>query len=310
MLELTPFRKSDKVLYQETIRQWKKICPAVRSEQYCWVFDGYKQLYSTRRHHDQEFSTARINIWSPEDEREVEMIVQDVSYVVTINVNQDILEWACRGRSGSMPQDSLEALNVVLKQAAVTDLGWTSIGRSLFRPDGRTIDLGFGKETWTGVFSTIRPHGWKEHGVLLTLNVDTFNKPAVKPLHLVHGYIQEVLSSKKFGTVNLKAGLTSQQINALGKDLKDLKVRYELPQKDGVRKRQYRVNDVRKLAACKEKIDVDGQLLTVVQYFERQYGISLKYPNLPCLWVGAKDRTTYIPMEFCSLVSQPMPRQR
>ena len=305
------YRQSDKVLYQEAVRQWKKLCPAVAPEQHCWVFDGYKQLYSTRRHHNQEFSATKVTIWSAEDERMLDMVLQDVSYVMTIKVDQDILEWATKGRSGGIPQESLEALNVVLKQAAVTDLGWTSIGRCFFRPGGRTIDLGFGKETWTGVFSTIRPHGWKDHDVLLTLNVDTLNKPAVKPIHLTHGgYIKEVLANKKYGTVDLAKGLTNLQITALGKDLKDLKVRYEVPDKNGVRKRQYRVNDVRKLEAGKEKIDVDGKLLSIVEYFKKQYNITLKYPKLPCLWVGARDKTTYLPMEFCSLVSQPMPRKK
>ena len=305
------YKKSDKVLYHETIRQWKKDCPAVSGEQSCWVFDGYQQLYSTRRHHSDEFKRAKLTVWSEEEERQVEMIVQDVTYVMAIRVDQEILDWACKGRSGDIPQDALEALNVVLKQAPVSQLGWTSIGRCFFRPEGRAIDLGFGKEAWTGVFSTIRPHGWKDdkHNVLLTLNVDTFNKPAVKPWHLVNdGYILEVLA--RCGNINLKAGLTNHQISVLGKDLKDLKVRYEVPDKNGVRKRNYRVNDVRKLEACKEKINVDGELLSIVDYFKKQYNLVLKYPKLPCLHVGARDKTTYIPMEFCSLVAQPMPRKK
>ena len=307
------YRRSDKLLYQRAVSAWKETCRAVKGEQYCWVFDGYQQLYSTRRHRSEEFTNARVTVWSEEEEKMVELIVKDVTYVMAIRVNQEILEWACNGRSGDLPQDSLEALNVVLKQAPVSQLGWTSIGRSFFRPEGRTIDLGFGKEAWTGVFSTIRPHGWKDekHHVLLTLNVDTSNKPAVKPMHLINdGYIQEVLSSRKFGNVNLKAGLTPLQITALGKDLKELKVRYEVPDRNGVRKRNYRVNDVRKLEASKEKIIVDGELLSIVEYFKKQYNLSLKYPKLPCLHVGARDKTTYIPMEFCSLLSQPMPRKK
>ena len=39
----------------------------------------------------------------------------DFQRVMDINVNQSILDFASKGRSGSIPQDSLEALNVVLK---------------------------------------------------------------------------------------------------------------------------------------------------------------------------------------------------
>jgi len=305
------YRRSDKVLYQETILQWKKVCPAVSSEPHCWVFDGYKQLYSTRRHHSSEFTNTRLTVWCAEEEREVDMIITDISRVLDIKITEDLLEWSSKGRSGGIPQDSLEALNVVLKQAAVTDLSWTSIGRCFFPAQGQTIDLGFGKEAWVGLFSSVRPFGWKEQDLLLTLNVDTSNKPAVKKLHLTESeYIQEVLPPKKYGPVDFAAGLNNRQTNALGKDLQQLKVKYEVPDKNGVRKRQYRVNDVRKLSANKEVIWVDGEKISIVQYFKKQYNLDLKYPNLPCLWVGARDKTTYIPMEFCTLVSQPMPRKK
>ena len=305
------YRRSDKVLYQETIRQWKKECPAVRGEQFCWVFDGYKQLYSTKKHHHSDFNNIKLTVWCAEDEKHVEMMVSEVTLVMDIKVDQDLLDWSLKGRSGFIPQDSLEALNVILKQAAVTDLGWTSIGRCFFPADGKTIDLGFGKEAWTGLFSSVRPFGWKDHGLLLNLNVDTSNKPAVKALHLTESsYIAEVLPQKRYGALNLKSGLTDYQVSALGKDLRDLKVRYEVPDKNGVRKRQYRVNDVRRLSASKEKIQVDGELINIVQYFKKQYDLDLKYPNLPCLWVGARDKTTYIPMEFCTLMAQPMPKRK
>ena len=69
------YRRSDKVLYQETIRQWKKVCPAVAGEQFCWVFDGYRQLYSTRKHHHSDFNNTKLTVWCAEEEKEVEMMV-------------------------------------------------------------------------------------------------------------------------------------------------------------------------------------------------------------------------------------------
>ena len=62
------------------------------------------------------------------------------------------------------------------------------------------------------------------------------------------------------------------------KDLKDLKVKYELPAKDKVHKRQYRVNGLKK-AASKEIIP--GLKISVAEYFKNKHEVELKYPNMP-----------------------------
>ena len=307
------YRSSDRKLYHSVVAAWKKTCPAVMNEQKSWVFDGCKMLYSTKNHRDEEFQRMSLTVYSEEEERDLNMIIKGVSKVMDINVNNDILHWASKGRSGQIPQDSIEALNVILKHAASHDLGLTIIGRSFFNPGGTTLDLGFGKEVWTGIFSSVRPQGWKDHGVLLTLNVDTSNKPAIQPLKLTgnDGYVCQVLSGKRDGKVNLHSGLTDYQIKVLSRDMEQLKLKYEVPCASGqVRKRQYKVLEVRKLPANKEMINVDGDQLSVVEYFKSQYGVHLRYPNLPCLWVGSKDKTTYIPMEFCTMMSQPLPRKK
>jgi len=309
-----PYRKSDKKVYHEAINTWKSVCPAVAEEQNCWVFDGYKQLYSTRKHGAEEFKKILVKVWSKEDEREVEFVIRDVARVADIRVSQEIAEWAAKGRSGSIPQDAIQALDIVLKQAVNTDLSWESIGRSYFPTPGNTLDLGFGKEAWCGIFSSIRPVGWKDNGVLLTLNVDTAHKPATKNMPLVaetQGYLRQVLcDGKAVGVIDLNRGLTDEQRKLFSKDMEGLKVRYELPTKDGVRKRQYRVLEVRRKPAKDEMINVDGKNVSVVRYFFTQYGVELRFPNLPCLWVGARDRSTFIPMEFCTMLAQAMPRRK
>ena len=57
-------------------------------------------------------------------------------------------------------------------------------------------------------------------------------------------------------------------------------------------------------------INVEGEMMSVADYFKNQYGVALKCPSLPCLWVGSRDKNTYILMEFCTMVSQPMPRRK
>ena len=147
--------------------------------------------------------------------------------------------------------------------------------------------------------------------------MDTASKPGTKVLHLTKEstpsrgdrYLQELLlAGRKGRPVSLQGGLTEEQRKTVSKDLEGLKVRYELPCAEGVRKRQYRVLEMRRKPAAKEMITVEGKEVSVVDYFKAQYGVELEVPGLPCLWVGSRDRSTYIPAEFCRMLSQPLPR--
>ena len=69
-------------------------------------------------------------------------------------------------------------------------------------------------------------------------------------------------------------------------------------------KRNYKVNGLRKAPSKEVIVDLG---ITVQEYFQKQYGVVLRFPNMPCLWVGPKQKTIYVPMEFCSMEKQPMP---
>lgn len=88
------------------------------------------------------------------------------------------------------------------------------------------------------------------------------------------------------------------------KFLKTLKIKYEIPNQPSS-KRIYRVNGLGEAAANAKFKQEDGTVLTVADYFARQKRIQLRYPQLPTLWVGSRDRTPKIllPIEFCSIES-------
>ena len=77
-----------------------------------------------------------------------------------------------------MPQDALSAVNIILSQSRLLNLNYTNIGKSFFRNDGHVIDLGFGKEVWSGIFSSVRPNSWTDRGtkLLATLNANIVHK--------------------------------------------------------------------------------------------------------------------------------------
>jgi len=314
-----PFKKCDIRLYQDTIRMWKDLCPVVRSNKNAWVFDGVKQIYSLKKLKEGDFKPVEILVYSYEEEKDVKMWVRELEIVSSVMISQDVKYWAEKGRSGGVPQDALQVIDVVLKQSLSVHPGFESIARSYFSIDGSTLDVGFGKEVWVGTFSTVRPYGWKKMNVLLTLNVDTANKPATKNLHLTDeskpgaadSYIHEVLRSRRGERLNFSKGLMDHHKKMVGKDLEGLKVLYEVPvEGEGVRKRQYRVLTMRDLPADKEMIEVDGKKVSVVTYFKDQYKVKLRYPKLPCLWVGSRDKQTYLPTELCTMIAQSMPKKK
>ena len=218
--------------------------------------------------------------------------------------------------AGSVPQDALNAINIILSQARVLNLSYTNLGKTYFRNDGHVLDLGFGKEVWTGIFSSVRPNSWTEKGTqfLATLNANITNKAATKEMNLVKtgghsgalSYIDELLDRK--GTSrdgkNWREGMDNMQKDILSRDLKGLKVKYILP--DG-RKREYRCNEVKEPA---NKLMIPDLGITVEKYFVKEYKEQgrLRYPHLPCLWLGSRNKTIYIPLELCEVASQPLPR--
>ena len=199
------YKRTDKQLYHDTIAEWKKVCPAPATNHHCWVFDGHKQLFSTKSFRIEELPDQKVSVWYAEEERHIDMMVKDVTMVNAIPVSRDLLDWATNGRSGEVPQDALQALDIVLKEAVNLNTKFYNIGRQYFPLDGQTLDVGFGKEVWCGTFSQVRPYGWKDHEILITLNVDTAHKPAARHLHLTNesapgkgdSYIQQVRYSRR-----------------------------------------------------------------------------------------------------------------
>ena len=78
----------------------------------------------------------------------MEFRVVDVKLVKPIPIRQDLAE-LCH-----TPQTALHALDVILNQAVVTDLNYTTVGWSYVMNDGHVLGIGMGKEVWTGLFSS------------------------------------------------------------------------------------------------------------------------------------------------------------
>ena len=99
------YKRSDRPLYQKVIQRWKEEEPLLSKEQFNWVYDGGKIIYSTKYLQNTEKRTWTVKVKETmEAEQEREFTIKDFMMVKRIPVSQELAEWAARGRSGGVPQ--------------------------------------------------------------------------------------------------------------------------------------------------------------------------------------------------------------
>jgi len=315
-----PYLKRDNEIYRKVFHKWSKICPETKKMMnpkwdyhYSLAFNGNNIFYATKSINGNKRIEDIEDIEVTEDNKALRFHVRNVKEVSVIKVAEEMQRFMEKGRSAfphsqeaGHPQDSLNALDVILQQGIKLNNMYRTVGRSYFHQDGEVLDVGFGKEVWIGTFTSIRPFGWKNAGYMMTMNADVSNKPATKNLHLTEdqkgkvSYIKSLFPRAR--NLDFKKGLQWKELEELDRDLKNLKVRYELPNGN---KRAYKVNKVMDSAS---KLIIPDLKISVAEYFKKEHGQKLKYPNMPCLHLGSISKTIYIPVEFCRMESQPLPR--
>ena len=81
------------------------------------------------------------------------------------------LEEALEGRTRKIPQDAIQALDVVMRH--LPSMTYTPVGRSFFSsPDGYYHPLGGGREVWFGFHQSVRPSQVRKP--LIHLNFATY----------------------------------------------------------------------------------------------------------------------------------------
>ncbi|KAL7080126.1 hypothetical protein ACQ4LE_000403 [Meloidogyne hapla] len=84
----------------------------------------------------------------------------------------------------------------------------------------------------------------------------------------------------------------------LNQQLKGLHVIVHYP---NGRSREVLISGVSQATACTHVIDVQGERVSVQEYFKRKYTQKLQYPDAPLATAFEKGQTNYYPMELCSI---------
>ncbi|CAH1181008.1 unnamed protein product [Phyllotreta striolata] len=253
------------------------------------AFDGRKNLYSTTLLPFGEAIKTEIVICDPDGKEKKYAVEIKFANMVDMRAMKDLT------LSLETPRDALQVIDIVLRHGVASRL--IPAARSFFIKPQEIIDLGEGMEMYHGFYqSAIR--GWKPF-----LNVDVAHKAFPKGMRLPD-LIIDLLSSynRPFPRDDLNKPLTALNVKTVEKFLKTLRIVYEIPRNAGS-KRTYRVNGLQDCADRKTFTSDKGEAMTITEYFRKYKSYTLRFPKLPTVWVGDKQRKNPIllPMEFCTL---------
>lgn len=241
------------------------------------AYDGEASLYYPKR----MSWSSRVEIVELPDRRDKFTVKIEHVAVVSMSTLLAFLD----GQDIDIPQDAIQALDVVLRTTPIATC--TTIGSSFFSGKN-TVPLDAGAEIWFGYHQSLRP----AHGRLL-VNLDIAASCFRKP--------QPVMELVASVTKNPLGQILDVNRGALRAELVGVKVfvthRNEF-------KRRYIIRDIAKENALQAHFDVDdgARRTNVAEYFLERYQVRLRYPNLPLLVVGSKQKPTYLPIEVCNVL--------
>ncbi|KAJ4786535.1 Argonaute family protein [Rhynchospora pubera] len=209
-----------------------------------------------------------------------------IVHVGTLNMKH--LEMFLAGRRPNAPQDTIQALDIVLAECLSIRDDIVKVERSFFSDSFLRINLGGGLEMWGGFYQTLHP---TQMG--LSLNLDTTAK-AFYQSRFVLGYVSSLTGRDLDSEV-----LTPDDIAKVRKNLKGVKV---VVTHQGNIHRKYRISGLTAQATrnLTFSCNIRGTITRtrVVDHFRETYNYTIRYLNLPCLEVGSDPkRPIYLPME-------------
>ncbi|KAM3310431.1 hypothetical protein ACQJBY_031240 [Aegilops geniculata] len=250
------------------------------------VYDGRKSLYTAGAlPFKNKVFVVKLDNAAKGNKREEE-------YKVTVKLASNLDMYSLRqflaGRSREVPQDTIQALDIALRECPTTK--YVSISRSFFSQSfGHGGAIGNGVECWRGYYQSLRP---TQMG--LSLNID-ISATAFYKAQAVMEFAVEYLNIR-----DASRPLIDQDRIKLKKALRGVRVEATHRTDKTIR---YKITSLSSAPLKELMFDQDGVRVSVVQYFKKQYNYSLKYINWPCLQAGSDSRPIYLPMEVCSIVS-------
>ncbi|EER90726.3 hypothetical protein SORBI_3001G053700 [Sorghum bicolor] len=253
------------------------------------AYDGRKSLYTAGSlpFESEEFVVTLVDPEKKDKER------AEREYKITIRIagRTDLyhLQQFLRGRQRDMPQETIQVLDVVLRESP--SWNYVTVSRSFFSTTfGHRGDIGEGLECWRGYYQSLRP---TQMG--LSLNIDISATSFFKPVSVIK-FVEEYLNMR-----DTSRPLSDRDRVKIKKALRGVRIE-TTHQQDQIRR--YKITGVTSIPMSQLIFPVDdkGTRKTVVQYFWDKYNYSLKHGSWPCLQAGSDSRPVYLPMEVCKIL--------
>ncbi|KAI4998638.1 hypothetical protein ZWY2020_053980 [Hordeum vulgare] len=216
-------------------------------------------------------------------EKEYKVTIKEVAKLDLYNLQQFLA-----GRQRELPQDTLQALDIALRETPTAK--FTPISRSFFSKSfGHDGDIGSGVECWRGYYQSLRP---TQMGLSLNIDISAtafYKAQPVMNFALEYLNIRGDAPRRLFDQDRLKLKKALKGVRVVATHRPDISIRYK-------------ITGITSAPLNELTFDLDGTRVSVVQYFKRQYDYSLKYIQWPCLQAGSDSRPTYLPMEVCNIL--------
>lgn len=200
-----------------------------------------------------------------------------------------------------LPRECMQALDIAAKADAAADPDKRIVGRGVYSREG-FIPLKPGTEAWQGYTQTV---ALTQSGPSLVMDASRIAMP--QPMPIVD-YIRETLKTPNLAVLAQRP-LTPSEIDAIRRKLNSMPIKICVTHRTSG-KTEYVVKGITDLSARALEFQLkDGPKTTVERYFKDQFGLQLRYPNLPCVIAGSAKRPDWLPVEFCKVTDFAGPRR-
>ncbi|KAJ6801017.1 protein argonaute MEL1-like [Iris pallida] len=247
------------------------------------AYDGRKSLYTAG---ELPFTSEKfkINLTGERGVKEYGVVIKLAGRADLHHLKQFLL-----GRQHDTPQETIQVLDVVLRETPSTD--YVTVSRSFFSPIfGSRVSIGSGTECWRGYYQSLRP---TQMG--LSLNIDISATSFYEPLQVVD-FARQYLNIRE-----PNRALSDKDRVSLKRALRGVKV--EVTHMGDCRRR-YKITGVTSapLRELTFSVDESGKEMRVTRYFQERYQIQCRNVLWPCLQAGSDSKPIYLPMEVCKIV--------
>jgi len=261
-----------------------------------WIFDGNRLAWSMKQV-DRE---QRLLVDLDQEENRTPKNGKENKHRVAIRLtNQVGLEQleAYLGGKCDWGNACLEAINFLDHMLRETPSArYTQIKRSFFARGEQRFDLGNGVEAFKGVYQSLRPSRIGS-GARLSINVDVANGTFWSE-SMLHTAVQKLIGARDIG--DLESKLKAGEKGRAAQDLKKMRKVHVVAKHRNGELDQYCIERFVFINARDHKFEKDGKMISVYDYFAREFNIRLQFPGLPLVKM-IKGKNTLLPMEVLKI---------